>query len=183
MLVQVQSSLLPVQYSCSVKVRFYMKACFITGCTVVSVPRVLVGLATSYISYRSVVALWPSCFSLSTTGRSTLPTLPRQNCGCFEWGLLMCCDYYLDAAWRVGHFSAVVILLIMAYFVCLGLTMSNTASIKTQVTFFFGACMYLEWVSNSRLPASIEVVHCVAAVSVEARSRRPRSARRKKGRA
>ena len=35
--------------------------------------------------------------------RKEYPPLPRQNCGCFPLGSSMCCDYYLDAAWRVGH--------------------------------------------------------------------------------
>ena len=57
----------------------------------------------------------------------------------------MCCDYYLDAAWHVGHFfSAVRMLYIMAYSLCLGSTMSNSANLTIQVTFFFDACMYLE---------------------------------------
>ena len=51
MLVQVQSSLSLVKYSCSVKVRLYSKVCFITGCTAVFVfvPRVLAALESSYI--------------------------------------------------------------------------------------------------------------------------------------
>ena len=56
----------------------------------------------------------------------------------------MCCDYYLDAAWHVDHFTAVRMLQIMAYSLRLGSTMSNSSSAKTQVTFFFGVCMYLE---------------------------------------
>ena len=56
MLVQVRSSLSLEQYSCSVKVRLYSKACFITGCTAVLVlfTRVLAALETSYIYLISI---------------------------------------------------------------------------------------------------------------------------------
>ena len=56
MLVQVQSSLSLEQYSCSVKVRLYSKACFITGCTavLVLVTGVLAALETSYIYLISI---------------------------------------------------------------------------------------------------------------------------------
>ena len=56
MLVQVQSSLSLEQYSCSVKVRLYSKACSITGCTavLVLVTGVLAALETSYIYLTSI---------------------------------------------------------------------------------------------------------------------------------
>ena len=48
-------------------------------------------------------------FFLSTTGMNTEPSPP---CHARLWVLSMravkmCYDYYLDAAWHVGHFSAV----------------------------------------------------------------------------